>query len=167
MAMLLRESGESLAEWNIRLIASGFSIKLLAKAQRRLYTQMEINRGLPASLLVKYFRQSGPHWQIAMEIQKMVEFQEINLVKSWPRLPRMDLIFMASMTEFNEVGGHTVTKASFKKDAFLYIFEKMVRPERFQLPTFWFVARAVPTNNSFHAKEDVGDSPFRSLAHCS
>jgi chemotaxis protein methyltransferase CheR len=97
VAMLLRECAQSLAGWNIRFIASDFSIELLTKARQGRYTQMEINRGLPASLLVKYFRQSGSDWQIAAEIQNMVEFQDINLVKSWPRLPCMDVVFMRNV----------------------------------------------------------------------
>jgi chemotaxis protein methyltransferase CheR len=97
IAMLLRECSPGLAGWNVRLIASDFSTELLARARQGLYTQMEINRGLPASFLVKYFQKSGNKWQIAMEIRKMIEFLEINLVKRWPSLPRLDVVFMRNV----------------------------------------------------------------------
>jgi chemotaxis protein methyltransferase CheR len=84
LAMLLREHRPSLDAWNIRIVASDISRDVLARARAGCYTQMEINRGLPANLLVKYFMQQGSMWEIRPEIRRMVEFSEINLIKPWP-----------------------------------------------------------------------------------
>jgi len=96
-AMLLREHLPSLANWNIKFIASDISQEMLARARAGRFNQVEINRGLPASLLVKYFEKHGAAWQISQEIRRMVEFREINLIQSWPLLPVMDVIFMRNV----------------------------------------------------------------------
>lgn len=58
---------------------------------------MEVNRGLPAQLLVRYFTKRGDEWQIREDIRRMVEFREINLSEPWPLLPRMHVIFMRNV----------------------------------------------------------------------
>jgi len=125
VAMLLRECCQRLTRWNIRFIASDFSRELLTKAQLGRYTQMEINRGLPASLLVKYFRQSGTTWQVAKEIRAMIEFQEINLVKSWPSLPCMDIVFMRNVLIYFdlETRRNVLSRVSrlLKPDGYLFL----------------------------------------------
>jgi chemotaxis protein methyltransferase CheR len=97
IAMLLREDFPGMVGWNVRLIASEFSAEMLARAQEGRYSQLEVNRGLPAKLLVKYFRQHGADWQIAEEVRKRVEFLSINLAGFWPPLPRMDIIFLRNV----------------------------------------------------------------------
>lgn len=97
IAMLLHEDFPGMAGWNVRLIASEFSAEMLARAQEGCYSQLEVNRGLPAKLLVKYFRQHGADWQIADELRKRVEFQAINLAGFWPPLPPMDIILMRNV----------------------------------------------------------------------
>lgn len=96
-AMLMREHVPSLASWNIKFIASDISREMLARARAGRYSQLEINRGLPASLLVKFFKKHGATWEISPEIRRMVEFREINLIHPWPLLTRMDVIFMRNV----------------------------------------------------------------------
>jgi len=96
-AMLLREQLPSLGGWNIKFIASDISRKMLAHARAGGFNQVEINRGLPANLLVKYFVKYGATWEISQDIRCMVEFREINLIHSWPFLPIMDIIFMRNI----------------------------------------------------------------------
>lgn len=103
VAMLLRESFASLDSWNIRLIASDLSREILERAREGRYTQLEVNRGLPARLLVKYFQKLGGYWQIHKDIRRMVEFQEINLTEPWPQLPGMDIIFMRNVLIYFDV----------------------------------------------------------------
>jgi chemotaxis protein methyltransferase CheR len=106
VAMLLREHRPSLDAWNIRIIASDLSRDVLARARTGCYTQMEINRGLPANLLVKYFVQQGTTWEIRPEIRRMVEFSEINLIKPWPfdsGLSGMHLIMMRNVLIYLDV----------------------------------------------------------------
>ena len=97
LAMLLQEDFPGMAGWNVRLIASEFSADILARAREGCFSQLEVNRGLPAKLLVKYFRQHGTDWQIAEVLRKQVEFQAINLAGTWPPLPPMDVIFLRNV----------------------------------------------------------------------
>jgi len=96
-AILLREHFPLVLGWKVRLIASDISRDVLARAQDACYTQLEINRGLPAPLLLKYFKKLNESWQLSQEVRRMVEFLEINLVEAWPSLPRMDIIFMRNV----------------------------------------------------------------------
>jgi chemotaxis protein methyltransferase CheR len=97
LAMLLREHFPSLDTWNVKFIASDISTEMLARAREGGYNQLEVNRGLPAHLLVKYFQKDRAVWEISQEIRRMVEFREINLIHPWPSLPRMDAIFMRNV----------------------------------------------------------------------
>jgi len=97
IAMLLAEDLPGLAGWNIKLIASELSGQMLARAREGRYSQLEVNRGLPAKLLVKYFRQQGVDWQIAEELRRRVEFVAVNLAGYWPPLPPMDIILMRNV----------------------------------------------------------------------
>lgn len=97
VAMLLRDHFPQLQAWNLRFIASDISADVLARAIRGCYTQMEVNRGFPAQLLVRYFTKRGEEWQIREDIRRMVEFREMNLAEPWPILPRMDIIFMRNV----------------------------------------------------------------------
>lgn len=98
VAMLLQESiPQYLANWNIRFIASDLSSEVLARAIQGRYSQLEVNRGLPAKFLVKYFQKEGADWQIKGEIRRMVEFRELNLTEQWSTLPPTDIVFMRNV----------------------------------------------------------------------
>jgi chemotaxis protein methyltransferase CheR len=97
IAMLLRDQVPALSSWNLKLVASDISREMIARARAASYSQLEVNRGLPASLLVKYFRQQRAAWEIEPEIRRMVEFLELNLIQPWPALPRMDLVLMRNV----------------------------------------------------------------------
>lgn len=97
IAMLLREYFPLPEGWSLQLIASDFSSAMLARARAGRYTQLEINRGLPAALLVKYFQKQGLEWRIKQDIRRMVEFHQINLAEPWPLLPPMDVIFLRNV----------------------------------------------------------------------
>jgi chemotaxis protein methyltransferase CheR len=103
LAMLIHEHRPSLHGWNIRVIASDISRDALARAQAGRYTQFEVNRGLPANLLVKYFAQHGSAWEVRPEIRRMVEFREINLIQSWPAMPGIHLILMRNVLIYFDV----------------------------------------------------------------
>jgi chemotaxis protein methyltransferase CheR len=97
VAMLIHEHFSQLQGWNVRFIASDLSGDVLARAIRGCYTQLEVNRGLPAHYLVKYFTQRGDEWQIRDDIRRMIEFRELNLAEAWSFLPQMDVIFMRNV----------------------------------------------------------------------
>ena len=69
-----------------RLLASDLSGEALEKAQQGLYTQFEVQRGLPIQFLVKHFKQTRELWQIAPEIRAMVKFRQLNLLSDFSHL---------------------------------------------------------------------------------
>jgi len=97
IAMLLREYFAELSSWELRIIATDLSPDVLAQAQEGRYSQLEINRGLPASFLIKYFTRQGTQWRLKDEILRMVELRQLNLIESWPALPMMDLVLMRNV----------------------------------------------------------------------
>lgn len=97
IAITLREHFPELANWRISILATDLSTQILDKARAGTYSQAEINRGLPAPVLVKYFQRSGLHWQIKPEIRQLVEFKSLNLIGAWPAMPTMDVIFLRNV----------------------------------------------------------------------
>jgi chemotaxis protein methyltransferase CheR len=98
IAMVMREAVPTLlSTWNFRFIATDISTEVLARAIQGRYSQLEVNRGLPAMFLVKYFQQEGNEWQIKADLRRMVEFREINLTEPWSTLPPMDIVFMRNV----------------------------------------------------------------------
>ena len=112
LAMALREYSPSLGGWDIQIVASDMSRDVLARAKAGRYSQFEISRGLPASLLVKYFEQHGQVWEISPEIRRMVDFREINLIQSWSSLPGMHLILLRNVLIYVDM---TTKKAILEK----------------------------------------------------
>lgn len=97
LAMLAHEYFPALTKGRLRIIATDLSEAILARAREGLYNQIEINRGLPATLLLKYFDKRGLHWRIKSEIRRMVEFRQGNLAESWPFMQPLDIIFMRNV----------------------------------------------------------------------
>jgi chemotaxis protein methyltransferase CheR len=97
LAVLLHEYFPNLAGWNVRIIATDLCAEILARAREGRYSQLEVNRGLPASLLVKYFLRHGSDWRILEDLRRGVEFQIINLAETWPLLPPMDIVLMRNV----------------------------------------------------------------------
>jgi len=93
LAMSLKEMEDDVAGWRIDLIATDLSNEVLEKARQGIYSQFEVQRGLPIQLLIKYFTQIGDMWQIAPEIRAMVKYQQFNLLSDFSRLGTFDLIF--------------------------------------------------------------------------
>lgn len=95
IAMLLLEHFSLyLKNYKINILATDISQKCLEKAEKGIYNQIEINRGLPITFLVKYFKQDGAHWCIDEKVKKMVKFQKLNLLEAATRLfEKFDIIF--------------------------------------------------------------------------
>ena len=83
--------------WRLNLMATDLSTEILERAEAGRYSQLEINRGMPAKYLVRYFEQDGSKWTIKPEIRDMVSFKQLNLIKPWPMLPKMDIVFMRNV----------------------------------------------------------------------
>jgi len=100
IAMVLREHFPQLRGWTVALLATDLSEEMLARARKGRFSQLEVNRGLPAPLLVKYFTRQGAEWQIKDELREMVEFRALNLVKPWPSLPPLDVVFLRNVITY-------------------------------------------------------------------
>ena len=97
VTMLLREHFQELRNWTVRFVASDISGEMLDRARAGRYSQLEVSRGMPATLLSKYFQRQGAEWQIIEDLRRQIEFRQINLADAWPSLPRMDIIFMRNV----------------------------------------------------------------------
>lgn len=97
IAMLLEESFPELADWSVRVFATDISQAHLERARKGVYGQFEVNRGLPAKLLIKYFDQRENQWVIDPALRRRIEFAELNLMKDWPVLPLMDVVLLRNV----------------------------------------------------------------------
>lgn len=93
LAINLREAGPQLAGWRIEIVATDLSNDVLEKAKVGLYSQFEVQRGLPIQMLVKYFAQVDEMWQVDPGIRAMVKFQTHNLLGARGNLGAFDVVF--------------------------------------------------------------------------
>jgi chemotaxis protein methyltransferase CheR len=93
LAMTLKEMSKVLSGWRVDILATDISADVLEKAKAGIYSQFEVQRGLPIQLLVKYFTQVGETWQVAPEIRAMVTFRPLNLLHDFVQLGTFDVIF--------------------------------------------------------------------------
>lgn len=103
IAMLLRDEFPELRSWTVRVLATDISTSVLERAQRGHYSQLEINRGLPANLLARYFSREGLDWVISDEVRRSVEFSSINLAEPWRHFPSCDVIFIRNVLIYFDV----------------------------------------------------------------
>lgn len=93
LAMILDEERAKLAGWHIEIVATDLCRDVLDKAQQGIYTQFEVQRGLPITMLVKYFTQIGDKWQLNKNIRDQIKFQPFNLLNDMRALGQFDIIF--------------------------------------------------------------------------
>ncbi len=93
LAICLKEMERDFKDWHIEILATDLSNEVLEKARSGIYTQFEVQRGLPVLMLIKYFSQVGDMWQIAPEIRAMVKFQPFNLLNDFSSLGTFDVVF--------------------------------------------------------------------------
>lgn len=91
--MILKEMQAKLSGWRVEILATDISVEMLDKARTGLYTQFEVQRGLPITLLVKYFKQNGDKWQLDSSIRSMVQFRPFNLMDNPKALGDFDIVF--------------------------------------------------------------------------
>jgi chemotaxis protein methyltransferase CheR len=101
--MLIQEHFPQLLSWNLKFIATDICAEVIAKAKTGRFNQLEVNRGLPAPLLVKNFAKVGEEWEFRSDLRKLVEFRELNLVKDWPGMPTLDLVFLRNVLIYFDV----------------------------------------------------------------
>jgi chemotaxis protein methyltransferase CheR len=116
LAMLLLEEG--LRDWDIQILGTDFSAKVVERAQTANYQQIEVNRGLPAALLIKHFQRSGLAWQLSESVRRMARFQTIDLRKSMRTMGPFDLVFCRNVMIYFD----NETKRSIMKELHSTLF---------------------------------------------
>jgi chemotaxis protein methyltransferase CheR len=124
VAMCLKEFGAALAGWRIEILATDLSQGVLEKSKAGLFSQFEVQRGLPIQLLVKYFTQVGELWQLNADIRAMVQHRQLNLLHDFGHLGTFDVIFCRNVLIY------------FDQETKTGVFErlaKMVEPDGFMV----------------------------------
>jgi chemotaxis protein methyltransferase CheR len=97
IAMLVHDIVGADPTWRVRMLATDLSPAMLARTEAGTYSQFEVNRGLPAGLLVRHFRKQGLDWQIEEPLRRMVETRLLNLDLQLPSMPAMDIVFLRNV----------------------------------------------------------------------
>jgi chemotaxis protein methyltransferase CheR len=103
IAMILRDRFVELAGWNLQLLASDISRRMIERAQEGVYTQIEVNRGLPAPYLVRFFNQNDTRWQLKDEVRGMFRFFRQNLAEEWAAVPPVDILMLRNVLIYFDV----------------------------------------------------------------
>jgi chemotaxis protein methyltransferase CheR len=93
LGMILREKQALLKDWRIEIIGTDLSSEVLTRAKSGVYSQFEVQRGLPVQLMVKYFAKEREQWRIKDEVRSMVEYRQMNLLDSFVGLGGFDIIY--------------------------------------------------------------------------
>ncbi|WP_426246008.1 CheR family methyltransferase [Nocardioides sp. LHG3406-4] len=86
-----------LADFDVTIVATDLSEEVLAKGRAGEYSQLEVNRGLPASLLVRHFTREGLNWRISPQLRSRVEFKQLNLLRPYTLMGKFDIVFMRNV----------------------------------------------------------------------
>jgi chemotaxis protein methyltransferase CheR len=115
LAMSLKEMGAALAGWRVEILATDLSQEVLEKSRVGIYSQFEVQRGLPIQMLLKYFKQAGEFWQINPDIRAMVQHGKLNLLHDFSQLGIFDVIFCRNVLIY------------FDQDTKTGIFDRLAR----------------------------------------
>ncbi|TYO66513.1 protein-glutamate O-methyltransferase CheR [Bradyrhizobium hipponense] len=115
LAMSLKEMGAALTGWRVEIIATDLSQEVLEKAKAGIYSQFEVQRGLPIQMLMKYFKQTGETWQINPELRAMIQHRQLNLLHDFAQLGTFDVIFCRNVLIY------------FDQDTKINIFNRLAR----------------------------------------
>ena len=115
LAMCLKDMGAELAGWRVEIVATDLSHEVLEKARAGIYSQFEVQRGLPIQMLVKYFKQTGETWQINPELRAMVQHRQLNLLQDFTHLGTFDVIFCRNVLIY------------FDQDTKINVFSRLAR----------------------------------------
>jgi chemotaxis protein methyltransferase CheR len=103
IAMTIREHFPELANWDVKIVATDINAAVLERAKEASYRQREVNRGLPVTMLTKYFERQGADWRVKPLIRDMVKFVELNLLDAWTCVGPQDLVFIRNVLIYFDV----------------------------------------------------------------
>jgi len=113
IAMLLKEY-PSLAGWKFEIVATDLSLDILAQAKTGVYSQFEVQRGLPIQMLIKYFAKQGDNWAVKPELKEMINFKTANLLTDLNHLGQFDIVFCRNVLIYFDVTTKTKVLGSIK-----------------------------------------------------
>ncbi len=114
IAMLVKET-PALSGWRVEIVGTDLSQAVLEKSKTGVFSQFEVQRGLPIQMLVKYFKQTGDLWQLNADIRAMVQHRQFNLLQDFSPLGKFDIIFCRNVLIY------------FDQDTKASIFERLSR----------------------------------------
>jgi chemotaxis protein methyltransferase CheR len=97
VAMSIAEYFPDIAQWDVKIIGTDICRHVVDYAQRGLYRRLEVNRGLPARMLLKYMVREGEEWEVVPRIRSMCEFRYANLCAPIQQLPVFDLVMLRNV----------------------------------------------------------------------
>jgi len=103
IAMILRDRFANLAGWNLQLNASDLSSQMVKRASLGTYSQLEVNRGLPARYLVRFFDQIEDRWVLNEDLRRMFRYFQQNLTREWTSLPAIDVLLLRNVLIYFDV----------------------------------------------------------------
>lgn len=94
LAMILAEESARLQGWKVDIFGTDLSVEMVERSKSGIYSQFEVQRGLPINLLIKYFQQIGADkWQIKDSLRQMVQFREGNLLTDFGPIGTFDIVY--------------------------------------------------------------------------
>lgn len=97
VAMTLLETYPELERWNVQILATDLNTAMVERTQAGKYSQLEINRGLPARMTLKYFKKKGMKYEARPVLKDMIQARPMNLIERWPRMGPFDVVFMRNV----------------------------------------------------------------------
>jgi chemotaxis protein methyltransferase CheR len=125
IAMTIADAFPQLRDWDIQIVATDLSPAMVERGRSGVYKALEVNRGLPAPMLIKYFTKVGVDYELKPEIRSMVEFSELNLIGAWPAFPTFDIVFLRNVLIYFDVDTKRMIFGRVKRllapDGFLFL----------------------------------------------
>ena len=125
IAMVLREKFPELESWDVRILCTDISSEMLDRTRSGRYSQIEVNRGLPATMLIKYFGKVGTEWVVHEPLRRLLDVRALNLAGPWPSLGQIDIVFMRNVLIYFDVGTKSTilenTARSLAPDGVLFL----------------------------------------------
>jgi chemotaxis protein methyltransferase CheR len=97
LTMLLKDVLTAHPGWSANLLATDLSAEMLERTKAGVYTQLEVNRGLPVAMLVRHFDKVGTQWQVKPELRAMVKTRPLNLAVPFPPIGTFDVVFLRNV----------------------------------------------------------------------
>jgi chemotaxis protein methyltransferase CheR len=125
IAMTIDDAFPQLRDWHLQIVATDLSPAMVARGKSGVYKALEVNRGLPAPMLIKYFTKVGADYELKADIRSMVDFSELNLIGAWPAFPTFDIVFLRNVLIYFDVDTKRTIFGRVKRllapDGFLFL----------------------------------------------